>query len=114
MYELYVFDFYIYNSAALIASISTIRLYHNLVSMFKLSNLSSSSTSAVIGLTPDQGFGSEAFDAFLDIVEKQLMPLAIDLEATINERFEQTFEITSFYERSRTIPLSSPRHARIR
>ena len=46
MYELYVFDFYtIYNYAALIASISTIRSYHNLVSMFKLSNLSSSSTS---------------------------------------------------------------------
>ena len=40
----------------------------------------------VIGLTPDQGFGSEAFDAFLDVVEKQLMPLAVDLEGTINER----------------------------
>ena len=46
MYELYVFDFYIYNYAALIAWISNIRSYHNLVSMFKLSNLSSSSTSA--------------------------------------------------------------------
>ena len=40
----------------------------------------------VIGLTPDQGFGSEAFDAFLDLVEKQLMPLAVELEGTINER----------------------------
>ena len=40
----------------------------------------------VIGLTPDQGFGSEAFDAFLDVVEKQLMPLAVELEGTINER----------------------------
>ena len=40
----------------------------------------------VIGLTPDEGFGSEAFDAFLDVVEKQLMPLAVDLEGTINER----------------------------
>jgi RhoGEF domain len=40
----------------------------------------------VIGLTPDQGFGSEAFDAFLEVVERQLMPLAVELEATINER----------------------------
>ena len=40
----------------------------------------------VIGLTPEQGFGSEAFDAFLDVVEKQLMPLAVELEGTINER----------------------------
>ena len=40
----------------------------------------------VIGLTPDQGFGSEAFDAFLDVVEKQLMPLAVELEGVINER----------------------------
>ena len=40
----------------------------------------------VIGLTPDQGFGSEAFEAFIDLVEKQLMPLAVALEGTINER----------------------------
>ena len=40
----------------------------------------------VIGLVPDQGFGSEAFDAFLDVVEKQLMPLAVELEGTINEK----------------------------
>ena len=40
----------------------------------------------VIGLTPEQGFGSEAFDAFLDVIEKQLMPLAVELEGTINER----------------------------
>ena len=40
----------------------------------------------VIGLTPDQGFGSEAFEAFLDLVEKHLMPLAVELEGTINER----------------------------
>ena len=40
----------------------------------------------VIGLTPEQGFGSEAFDAFLDLVEKQLMPLGVELEGTINER----------------------------
>ena len=40
----------------------------------------------VIGLSPEQGFGSEAFDAFLDVVEKQLMPLAVELEGTINER----------------------------
>jgi hypothetical protein len=40
----------------------------------------------VIGITPDQGFGSEAFDAFIDLVEKQLMPLAVELEGTINER----------------------------
>ena len=40
----------------------------------------------VIGLAPEQGFGSEAFDAFLDLVEKQLMPLGVELEGTINER----------------------------
>jgi len=40
----------------------------------------------VIGLAQDQGFGSEAFDAFLDVVEKQLMPLAVELEGMINER----------------------------
>ena len=44
--ELYVFEFYIYNYPALIVSISTNHLYHNFVSMFKLSNLSLSLTSA--------------------------------------------------------------------
>ncbi|EAU91189.2 hypothetical protein CC1G_06824 [Coprinopsis cinerea okayama7 len=38
----------------------------------------------VIGLNADQG--SEAFDAFLAVVEHQLMPLCVDLEAIINER----------------------------
>ncbi|KAJ2918527.1 hypothetical protein MD484_g1862, partial [Candolleomyces efflorescens] len=38
----------------------------------------------VIGLSPDQG--SEAFEAFLTVVEQQLMPLCVDLEAVINER----------------------------
>ena len=41
----------------------------------------------VIGLAPDQGFGSEAFNAFLDVVENQLMPIAVELEETIRERF---------------------------
>ncbi|KAF9450120.1 hypothetical protein P691DRAFT_701943 [Macrolepiota fuliginosa MF-IS2] len=38
----------------------------------------------VIGLSADQG--SEAFDAFIDIVEHELIPLCVDLEAVINER----------------------------
>ncbi|KAF8161375.1 hypothetical protein B0H34DRAFT_700687 [Crassisporium funariophilum] len=38
----------------------------------------------VIGLSPEQG--SEAFDAFLEVIEKQLMPLTTELEAAINER----------------------------
>lgn len=38
----------------------------------------------VIGLSPEQG--SEAFEAFLAVVEQQLMPLCVDLEAVINER----------------------------
>ncbi|TFK22571.1 hypothetical protein FA15DRAFT_671365 [Coprinopsis marcescibilis] len=38
----------------------------------------------VIGLSSDQG--SEAFEAFLAVVELQLMPLCVDLEAIINER----------------------------
>ncbi|KAF9443991.1 hypothetical protein P691DRAFT_763777 [Macrolepiota fuliginosa MF-IS2] len=38
----------------------------------------------VIGLSADQG--SEAFDAFLTVVEHELMPLCVDLEALINER----------------------------
>ena len=44
----------------------------------------SHSFGTVIGLAPGQG--SEAFDAFLDVVEKGLLPLASDLEATINDR----------------------------
>ncbi|KAJ2928619.1 hypothetical protein H1R20_g8433, partial [Candolleomyces eurysporus] len=38
----------------------------------------------VIGLSPEQG--SEAFEAFLTVVEQQLMPLCVDLEAVIGER----------------------------
>ncbi|KAJ2922173.1 hypothetical protein H1R20_g14923, partial [Candolleomyces eurysporus] len=38
----------------------------------------------VIGLSPEQG--SEAFEAFLTVVEQCLMPLCVDLEATIGER----------------------------
>lgn len=38
----------------------------------------------VIGLSADQG--SEAFDAFLEVVQRSLMPLATDLEVAINER----------------------------
>lgn len=38
----------------------------------------------VIGLSADQG--SEAFEAFLNVVERELMPLCVDLEAVINER----------------------------
>ena len=38
----------------------------------------------VIGLSADQG--SEAFDAFMGVVEDQLMPLCIGLEATVNDR----------------------------
>jgi dynamin-binding protein len=44
----------------------------------------SHSFGTVIGLSAGQG--SEAFDAFLDVVEKGLLPLASDLEATINDR----------------------------
>lgn len=38
----------------------------------------------VIGLSVDQE--SEAFEAFLAVVEQQLMPLCVDLEAILNER----------------------------
>ncbi|KIL68714.1 hypothetical protein M378DRAFT_60270, partial [Amanita muscaria Koide BX008] len=38
----------------------------------------------VIGLSMDQG--SEAFDAFLSVVEEQLMPLCVSLEATVNDK----------------------------
>jgi len=38
----------------------------------------------VIGLSAEQG--SEAFDAFLEVVQRGLLPLATDLEAAINER----------------------------
>ncbi|KIJ95101.1 hypothetical protein K443DRAFT_683282 [Laccaria amethystina LaAM-08-1] len=38
----------------------------------------------VIGLSQDQG--SEAFDAFLSVVERQLMPLCAELEAAISDR----------------------------
>ncbi|KAJ3534408.1 hypothetical protein NMY22_g6942 [Coprinellus aureogranulatus] len=38
----------------------------------------------VIGLSIDQE--SEAFEAFLAVVEQQLMPLCVDLEAILNER----------------------------
>ncbi|RXW12772.1 hypothetical protein EST38_g13084 [Candolleomyces aberdarensis] len=38
----------------------------------------------VIGLSPEQG--SEAFEAFLTLVERQLMPLCVNLEAVIHER----------------------------
>ena len=38
----------------------------------------------VIGLSADQG--SEAFDAFVEVVQKGLLPLASDLEVAINER----------------------------
>jgi len=38
----------------------------------------------VIGLSEEQG--SEAFDAFLQVVEGTLMPLAVELEGVINER----------------------------
>ncbi|KAF8633352.1 hypothetical protein AX17_004524 [Amanita inopinata Kibby_2008] len=38
----------------------------------------------VIGLSSEQG--SEAFDAFLALVEEQLMPLCVNLEATVNEK----------------------------
>ncbi len=38
----------------------------------------------VIGLSAEQG--SEAFDAFLEVVQRGLMPLATDLEAAINDR----------------------------
>jgi hypothetical protein len=44
----------------------------------------SHSFGTVIGLAAGQG--SEAFDAFLDVVEKGLLPLASDLESTINDR----------------------------
>lgn len=44
----------------------------------------SHSFGTVIGLSAGQG--SEAFDAFLDVVERGLLPLASDLEATINDR----------------------------
>jgi hypothetical protein len=44
----------------------------------------SHSFGTVIGLAPGQG--SEAFDAFLEVVEKGLLPLASDLESTINDR----------------------------
>jgi len=42
------------------------------------------SFSKVIGLAPTSA--SEAFDAYLAVVEKHLMPLCVDLEAVINER----------------------------
>ena len=42
------------------------------------------SFSKVIGLAPTSA--SEAFDAYLAVVEKDLMPLCVDLEAVINER----------------------------
>ncbi|KAF5354973.1 hypothetical protein D9756_005535 [Leucocoprinus leucothites] len=42
------------------------------------------SFSKVIGLSPTSE--SEAFDAYLVIVEKQLIPLCVNLEAVINER----------------------------
>ncbi|KAG5642208.1 hypothetical protein DXG03_003399 [Asterophora parasitica] len=38
----------------------------------------------VIGLSPEQG--SEAFDAFMGVVEAQLIPLCHQLEADVNER----------------------------
>lgn len=38
----------------------------------------------VIGLSEERG--SDAFDAFLDLVESHLTPLCVDLEAVINER----------------------------
>ncbi|KAJ2932441.1 hypothetical protein H1R20_g4677, partial [Candolleomyces eurysporus] len=38
----------------------------------------------VVGIYPEQG--SEAFDAFLTVVEQKLMPLCVDLEAIIHER----------------------------
>ncbi|PFH52197.1 hypothetical protein AMATHDRAFT_57560 [Amanita thiersii Skay4041] len=38
----------------------------------------------VIGLSTEQG--SEAFDAFMAVVEEQLIPLCINLEATVNEK----------------------------
>ena len=38
----------------------------------------------VIGLSADQG--SEAFDAFMAVVEEQLIPLCIGLEAAVNEK----------------------------
>ncbi|KAJ7578277.1 hypothetical protein C8J56DRAFT_797853 [Mycena floridula] len=38
----------------------------------------------VIGLSEEQG--SEAFDAFVEVVEKELAPLCVQLEATINEK----------------------------
>ncbi|KDR75582.1 hypothetical protein GALMADRAFT_488485 [Galerina marginata CBS 339.88] len=38
----------------------------------------------VIGLSSEQG--SEAFDAFMEVVKKGLMPLTADLEAAINEK----------------------------
>lgn len=38
----------------------------------------------VIGLSQEQG--SEAFDAFLSVVERQLMPLCAELETAINDR----------------------------
>ncbi|RXW12770.1 hypothetical protein EST38_g13083 [Candolleomyces aberdarensis] len=38
----------------------------------------------VIGLSPEQG--SKAFEAFLEVVERELMPLCVDLEAIIHER----------------------------
>ena len=40
----------------------------------------------VIGLSSEHGLGSEAFDAFVEVVKKGLMPLTADLEAAINER----------------------------
>ncbi|RDB24970.1 Dynamin-binding protein [Hypsizygus marmoreus] len=40
----------------------------------------------VIGLSPEQGLGSEAFDALMQLVEEQLVPLCNSLEAEINER----------------------------
>ncbi|KAF9562949.1 Dbl homology domain-containing protein [Agrocybe pediades] len=40
----------------------------------------------VIGLSAEQGLGSEAFDAFVEVIRKGLMPLTADLEAAINER----------------------------
>jgi hypothetical protein len=44
----------------------------------------SRSFGTVIGLSVGQG--SEAFDAFLDVVERGLLPLTSDLETTINDR----------------------------
>lgn len=52
----------------------------------------------VIGLSAEQG--SEAFDAFLGVVEQQLMPLCVDLEAVINERLlkEIAHLLTTMYK----------------